>query len=216
MYCYSLVRGFLDFLHRDWANLNLNPVDLRLRMNDIFAVQQAWNHLFGIAEEDTPRVRLHLSFKVDEHRDRTTRFMLNNEETKQSSDRNERRLKIQPPPVAELVFTKDDIWCSSSLTQTGLSVYSGKGIDRKISGNHEDHQAWASYSVISFSPSNVSKSSKAIRGHVQSFKRDIATRRSLGWLQRRQRYWVVKACCKCCHPMSTRSSFVTLSLVSYY
>lgn len=209
------MRAFLDFLHRDWANLNLNPVDLRIRMNDIFAVQQAWNHLFGIAEEDTPRVRLRLSFKVDEHRARKTRFMLNNEETKQSSNRNERRLKIQPPPVAELVFTKDDIWCTSSLKQTGLSVYSGNGTDRNISGNHKDHQAWASFSVISFSPSNVSKSSKAFRAHVQSSKKGIATRRSLGWLQRKQRYWVVKACCKCCHPMSTRSSFVTLSLVSY-
>ena len=212
MYCYSLVREFFDFLHGDWGDLNLNY--LRVGINDIFAVQQLWTNLnfLGVEEEDVPRCQFHISFKVNQTCARKTKFV-NNGETNSSTDRNDKLLKkIQPPPVAELIFTADDVWSASRLSQTGLQVYSVNGIDRNFPGKHKDHRDWANYSVISFSPRSRTKSPHAYGGDVQQMRKAITTRRSLTWQERSKKHWVIKSTCKCCHPSSTRSYFTTFQV----
>ena len=213
MYCYSLVQEFFDFLHGDWRDLNLNY--LRLGISDIFAVQQVWSNLFDVVKEDVPRCQFHISFKVDQSSARKTR-LLNNGDTNNSTYRKDKWLKkIQPPPVAELIFTKDDVWSASRLSQTALHVYSVNGIDHNVSGKHKDlFNNLESYSVISFSPRSRTKSPQAYGGDLQPMRKDIAARRSLAWQERSKKYWVIKSNCKCCHPSSTRSYFSTLSLAN--
>ena len=210
MYCYSLVREFFDFLHGDWGGLNLNY--LREGINDIFAVQQVWSNLFDVEKEDVPRCQFHI-FKVDQSCSRKTR-LVNNGDTNNSTRRKGKWLKkIQPPPVAELIFTKDDVWSASRLSQTASHVYSVNGIDHNVSGKHKDHcNNWESYSVISFSPRSRTKSPQAYGGDVQPIRKDVAARCSLAWQERCKKYWVIKSNCKCSHPSSTRSYFSTLSL----
>lgn len=210
MYCYSLVREIFDFLHGDWGDLNLNY--LRVGINDIFAVQQVWSNFFAVEKEDVPRCQFHISFKVDQSFARKTR-LVNNGDINNSTYRKDKWLKkIQSPPIAELIFTKDDIWSASRLPQTALQVYSENGIDHNVSGKHKDHcNNWESYSVISFSPRSRTKSPQAY-GDVQPISKDIAARRSLAWQERSKRYLVIKSNCKCCHPSSIRSYFSILSL----
>ena len=201
MYCYSIVHKFLEFIHGEWGNLDLN--DVRVGLGNIFAVPpQAWNRFTGwVEEEDSPSVPLHVTYKmVVPGRVRRTRLL------NIGKEKNENCLTLSPPPVQELIFTKDDIWTSdsASLSPKELRSYSVKSRNCDLVDERKDYQEWISSSAISFSR-DVTKSPQTVgstrittkdnrsdmngmMSHIFiTSRKDIVQHRSLSWQERQER-----------------------------
>lgn len=218
MYCYSLVHQFCEFIHGDWANFNVRfvAIDVIVLLQDAYANAYEYAYAYtenqstaGIQDEhDPPCFQVYRTTgNVDQSYGRKTRL---ENDGKKLSSRNENCLILTPPPVEELIFTKEDIWSSGDVTpsqpQTRLPVYSENGINRIISGEHRDLRYWVSCSAISFSQGRDY--------NIQPIRKDIATRRQRGRRERSKKHWLPNTSCKSCNAISSRCHFSTLSLVN--
>lgn len=118
-------------------------------------------------------------------------------------------LHLQPPPVEELIFTRDDVWRTknntSKLTQPQLQVYSSDSINYNPDKTH-NHRV--NGSLISFSREVKQSVPRAKGTYVQAF----VSCRNPGWSQQGS-HLQPKADCKCRRSSSVCSRFTTLSRV---
>lgn len=113
------------------------------------------------------------------------------------SYRNETCSRLQPPPVKELIFTRDDVWSvkndTSRLTQAQARVYSGDGVKRNPDGERNNRSNWVNYSPISFSREAKQSALQQKSSNAQLLKNKSVKRCNLEWLQRGKRQWLTNA-----------------------
>lgn len=121
---------------------------------------------------------------------------------------------LQPPPVKELIFTKDDVWnsknFSSKSTQPQLRVYSGASL-KCNPDMRKTHSNRFNYSPISFSREVQQSFPRAKSSHVPTVKIEFASRCNLRLLQRNPRLQPKRPNCRYSRPTSVRPRFTTLS-----
>ena len=123
---------------------------------------------------------------------------------------------LQPPPVKELIFTKDDVWSSknlsSKITQPQLRVYSGASVKCNPDMRKTHSNRFLNYSPISFQSREVQQSfPRARSSHVQTVKIEFASRCNLRLLQRNPHLQPKRPNCRYNRPSSVRPRFTTLS-----
>ena len=124
---------------------------------------------------------------------------------------------LQPPPVKELIFTKDDVWRkkndSSKLRQPQLRVYSDNSV-KCNPGMRKTHSNPFNYSPISFSRVVQQSAPRAKSSYVQTMKNEFASRCNLRSLQRNPQLQPKGPNCRYSRPSSVRPPFTTLSQVN--
>ena len=121
---------------------------------------------------------------------------------------------LQPPPVEELIFTRDDVWrakndTSSKLTQPQWKLYSGDSV-KCNPDMRKTHINRVNCSPISFSREIKQSVPRANSSYVQTIKNRFVSRRNLRWLQR-DPHLKPKPNCRCSRSNSVRPRFTTLS-----
>ena len=123
---------------------------------------------------------------------------------------------LQPPPVEELTFTRDDAWRTKSdtlkLTQPQLGVYSGDS-GKCNPDMYKTHSHRVNCSPISFSGEFKQSVSHAKGGFVRTSSNRLVSRRNLRWLQRYP-HLQPKPNCRCSPPSLFHPRLTTLSQVN--
>ena len=110
-----------------------------------------------------------------------------------TSPRSENSSRLKPPPVKELIFTKDDVWKvkkdTSRLTPAQVRVYSGDSVKSGPDDKRNSHNNWVNYSPISFLKDVKHSAQQGQSSSSQVLTNNSVKRCNLEWLQRGKRHW---------------------------